>query len=90
MLPRIILVRHLGEYRLELTFTNGVKGELDFEKRIVGRGGVFKRLENIEFFKQVQVDAEAGTLIWPNDVDLDPDVLYAEVTGVPILEAAMA
>ena len=90
MLPRIIQVRHLGEYRLALSFTNGVTGELDFKKRIVGRGGVFKPLENIEFFKQVQVDNEAGTLVWPNDVDLDPDVLYREVTGVSIPEAVAA
>jgi len=26
-------------------------------------------LENAEFFKQVQVDPEAGTIVWPNGVD---------------------
>jgi len=24
----------------------------------------------------VYVDEEAGTIAWPNDVDLDPDTLY--------------
>lgn len=47
MLPRITQVRYLDEYRLALSFTNGVKGELDFKKRIVGRGGVFTPLETV-------------------------------------------
>jgi len=45
MFPRVKQVRRLGEYRLELSFTDGTKGELDFEERVVGRGGVFSPLE---------------------------------------------
>ena len=40
----------------------------------------------MEFFRQVAVDYEAGTLVWPNGVDLCPDVLYAEATGKSIAE----
>jgi hypothetical protein len=40
--------------------------------------------EDIEFFQQVQVDPEAGTIVWPNEVDFCPDVLYSLVTGKPI------
>ena len=84
MFPRITRVRHIQNYRLELTFSNGVQAELDFAKRIIGRGGVFKRLEDIEFFSQAQVDPEIGTIVWPNDVDFDPDVLYSEATNTPL------
>lgn len=84
MFPRVRQVRYLGDYRLELSFTNGVVSELDFEARIVGRGGMFAPLEAIDFFKQVQVDPEAGTIVWPNGVDLCPDVLYSLATGEPI------
>jgi len=69
---------------LELTFTDGTKGELDLKERITSRGGVFVPLRNIDFFKQVEVDLEAGTVVWPNNVDLCPDVLYSLVTGKPI------
>ena len=86
MFPRVKQVRHLGEYRLELSFTDGTTGELDFKTRVVGRGGVFRPLEDVSFFKQVQVDPEAGTIVWPNDVDFCPDVLYSLVTGEPIQE----
>jgi len=84
MFPRVKQVRHLGGYRLELSFTDGATGELDFKERIVGRGSVFQPLEDIGFFRQVRVDSEAGTIVWPNDVDFCPDVLYSLVTGKPI------
>ena len=90
MFPRIAEVRHIEAYRLELTFTNGEKAELDLADRIVGRGGVFAPLEDMDFFKGVKVDPEIGTLVWPNEVDLCPDVLYSEATGKPLPELRMA
>lgn len=86
MFPRVTAVRHLRDYELELSFTDGTVAGLDFRRRILGRGGVFGPLESVEFFKQVTVDREAGTLVWPNGVDLCPDVLYAEATGKSISE----
>ena len=61
MFPRVKDDRHLGEYRVELSFTDGTKGELDLKERVVGRGGVFTPLDDIGFFQQVKVDPEAGT-----------------------------
>ncbi len=84
MFPRITGVLHIKDYTLRLTFADGLVAELDFRSRIVGRGGVFVPLESIEFFKQVRVDKEIGALVWPNDVDFDPDVLYSEASGKPI------
>ena len=84
MFPRVERVRHICDYRLELTFTDGATAELDFRQRVVGRGGVFRQLEDVELFKQVQVDPEAGTIVWPNGVDFCPDVLYSLATGKPI------
>ena len=90
MFPRVKHVRHLGEYRLELSFTDGTKGELDLKARVLGRGGVFSPLADISFFRQVRVDPEAGTIVWPNEVDFCPDVLYSLVTGKPIRAAKVA
>ena len=87
MFPRILEVRHVCDYRLALTFTDGETAELDFKDMIVGRGGVFAALEDVEEFRRVEVDAEAGTLVWPNGVDFCPDVLYSRATGTPIPEA---
>jgi hypothetical protein len=84
MIPRIQNVRYLRDYWLELTFTDGNRAELDFSNRVLGRGGVFKALEDQDFFRQVRVDSEARTLVWPNGVDFCPDVLYSEATGRPL------
>ena len=84
MLPRVTGVRHVQDYRLELRFDDGTTGVVDFKQRIIGRGGMFAALENVEFFKLVRLDSEAGTIAWPNGVDFCPDVLYSLATGQPI------
>lgn len=81
MLPRITHVKYIKDFWLVLTFSDGTEAEVDFRDRIMGRGGVFTELENLQFFSQVSVDPEAKTLVWPNGVDFCPDVLYTEVTG---------
>jgi hypothetical protein len=88
MFPRIVNVRHIQEYCLKLTFADGKQGVMDFHQRVVGRGGVFTPMEDVSFFKQVKVDSEIGTIVWPNEVDFDPDVLYSEATGTPLPEVS--
>ena len=87
MLPRVTSVRHLRDHQLQVEFSDGTVAELDFHQQIAGRGGVFRPLQSVEFFAQVAVDPEAGTLSWPNGVDLCPNVLYSQATGKPIAEA---
>ena len=86
MFPRVSGVRHIKEYELQLSFSDGTIANLDLRSRIVGRAGVFIPLQDTGFFAQVAVDREAGTLVWPNGVDFCPDVLYAEATGKDIEE----
>ena len=82
--PRVVAVRPVGEYRLELTFDDGVAGMVDLEGWLIGTGGLLEQLAACEFFREVSVDQEAGTIQWPNGVDLCPDVLYSQATGIPI------
>jgi hypothetical protein len=74
-------VQVLDGCRVELAFSDGVRGVVDLANRIVGRGGVFGPLENSEFFRQVSVDHELGTIVWPNGADICPDLLHAWATG---------
>ncbi len=69
-------VRVLDGYRVELTFSDGIRGAVDLANRVVGRGGVFGPLEAPEFFRQVFVDHELGTIVWPNGADFCPDLLH--------------
>lgn len=82
-LPNVVSVNQTGPYRLRVRFDDGVEGEIDI-KAAIPFVGVFAPLQDPAFFAQVRVDADAGTLVWPNGADLDPLVLHSRVTGKPI------
>ncbi len=86
MLKDVIDVRVMDDYQLHLRFEDGVQGAVDVAG-IVAFTGVFAPLRSQDYFRRVRVDAELGTICWPNGADLDPDVLYSLVTGEPILLA---
>jgi Protein of unknown function (DUF2442) len=73
----VVGVEVSGEYRLRLTFDDGTVGEIDFAGR--EWRGVFEPLRNPEYFARVMVDADAGTVIWPNGADMAPEPLYEQV-----------
>ena len=83
MLKDIVDVHVLDDYRLHLRFEDNVEGVVDVS-RLVEFSGVFAPLREQDYFAQVRVNPDTGTIAWPNDADLDPDVLYAIVTGKPI------
>jgi hypothetical protein len=86
MLKDVIDVRVMDDYHLHLRFEDGVQGAVDVAD-LVAFTGVFAPLRSHDYFRRVRVDAELGTICWPNGADLDPDVLYSLVTGEPILLA---
>jgi hypothetical protein len=83
MLKDVVKVEYLDDYRLHLRFEDGAEGVIDVSD-LVKFTGVFAPLEDKAYFAQVRVNPDIGTICWPNDADLDPDVLYAAITGEPI------
>ena len=83
MLKDVVEVTAVGGYRLRLRFEDGVEGEVDVAE-LVPFDGVFAELREPATFERVRVDTELGTIVWPGGADLDPDVLYARVSGEPI------
>ena len=83
MLKDIVEIQPLDGYRLRLRFEDGVAGEVDLEKMIQFEG-VFAPLKDRATFVQVRVNPDVGTIVWPNGADLDPLVLYSQLTGAPI------
>ncbi len=59
------------------------RGEVDIAE-LIQFEGIFAPLQDHTEFLRVRVDAELGTICWPNGADLDPDVLYAKITGEAI------
>ena len=86
MFPRVTSVRYLHDYVLELTFSDGSSGRVDWRTRLAkaNPAGVFGPLRDPAYFAQVELWAEAGTIHWPNGADICPDVLYSEATGRPL------
>ena len=72
----IIQARVVKDYTVELVFDDLKKGRVDL-KKFMGRG-VFRDLLKKEKFKQLRVDAELGTICWPNGADIAPETLYRE------------
>ncbi|MDX1622101.1 MAG: DUF2442 domain-containing protein [Nitriliruptorales bacterium] len=73
----VVDVTLLGRYLVELEFENGDNRVIDLEPYL--QGPMFEPIrEDYDLFCQVEVDARAGTIIWPNGADLSPRTLYAE------------
>ncbi|HEX3107859.1 MAG TPA: DUF2442 domain-containing protein [Thermoanaerobaculia bacterium] len=70
----VIEVRYVRDYTLWLRFEDGASGEVDIAPSF--KGPVFEPLRDIEFFKQVRVDSEIGTIVWPNGADVAPETLH--------------
>ena len=85
MLRDVVSVQTLPEHRLRVKFDDGTEGVVDVAQ-LVEFTGVFERLGDPEFFAKASVHPELGTVFWPNNADLDSDVLYAKVAGVPVPE----
>ncbi|NJP10480.1 MAG: DUF2442 domain-containing protein [Leptolyngbyaceae cyanobacterium RU_5_1] len=83
MLKDIVAVKPLAGYQLFLRFEDGIEGVVDISQ-LIPFSGIFAPLQDLDYFAQVQIHPELGTIIWQNGADLDPDVLYSVVTERPI------
>lgn len=80
MLHDVVTAIYRGDYLIELEFDDGQRGVVDFSKYLK-RGGVFERFKDIKFFRSFSVNEELGIVTWGDDVDVAPEILYAEATG---------
>lgn len=79
----VIDVKVVKDYKLLVTFDNRVRKIVDIYPFI--KGPMFKSLYDKSFFKKVLVDPTIGTVTWPNEADIDPDVLYN--SGIKVTRA---
>ena len=74
MLHTVKKVKYLDGYKLQLKFDDGKAKIVDFEERLQNAKNMFLPLKDVNYFKKVKADGT--TLVWPNGLDLCPDVLY--------------
>jgi hypothetical protein len=81
MSRKIKKVQYLEGYSLKLLFDDGKNKIVDLAD-IVRRGqNLIAQLKDIEFFRKVKCDG--FSVIWPNGIDLCPDVLYKMGKDIP-------
>ncbi len=58
-------------------FADGTVRVVDLEDKLSGSvGTVFEPLREVMFYAPATVDAEVGTVVWPNGADLAPEALH--------------
>jgi hypothetical protein len=78
VMRKVLKVKALQGYRLELEFDDGVCGTVDLAN-LAGKG-VFALWRDRRSFEHVGIGS-SGELVWGVKVDLCPDSLYLKVTG---------
>ena len=76
---RITACKAQPNYKLWICFDDGLSGEVDLS-RLVGRG-VFSAWNDVDFFNNVHVDKISETVVWGEDLDLDPYVLRKQLVA---------
>ena len=76
MLVDIIVAKPCPNRTLEIEFEDGTRGTVQLDHIIAIYNGVFAPLLDAEYFGQVSVNPDLGTVTWPNGADVAPEVLY--------------
>ena len=72
MFLEVTQARHLDNYKLLITFNNGVQKTVDLQNEL--NGSFFAPLKQLEYFKQFQI--KYNTIEWENGADYAPEYLY--------------
>jgi len=64
----------IGPYTLRVQFDDQTDQIIDFEPVLAGE--LYRPLRDLSLFKQVRIDPEVHTLVWPNGADFDPAILH--------------
>ncbi len=73
-LYRITAVQVVGDHTLTVTFDDGLSRTIDLGPVLAG--ALYGPLRDPEIFRQVSIDPEVHTIVWPNGADFDPETLH--------------
>jgi len=72
MFLEVSQAKYLKDYRILLTFNNGLSKTVDLKNEL--NGGVYEPLQQLDYFKKFTV--KYNTIEWPNGADYAPEYLY--------------
>jgi hypothetical protein len=76
-IPSVVGVAILRPHVMRLLFDDAVVRDVEYVPG-ESNGSLLTPLADPEYFAQVRVDSEAGTVVWPNGLDLAPEVLHGD------------
>jgi len=71
---RVTAIEQIGSHSLRLTFEDGTVQAIDFSAVLAGE--LYGPLSDPAVFRQVRLDPESHTIVWPNGADFDPAQLH--------------
>jgi len=70
----VTAVEQVGDFVLQLAFADGTSQVIDFAPVLAGE--VYGPLSDPGLFREVRLDPESHTIVWPNGADFDPAQLH--------------
>jgi hypothetical protein len=85
---RVASIEALQGYRLRVRFLDGLEGVVDMSGLVASpNAGVFAALADFEVFNRVFVSL--GAACWPDELDIAPDAIYADIKASDRRECAL-
>ncbi len=78
--PKVIDVKTIEKYKIEVHFNDGFKGVYDLS-HLAGKE-VFKIWDEDDNFSKVFINKESGAVSWPGEIDLDSLNIYCRIKGI--------
>ena len=78
----VTTVKPLAGYRIQVEIADGRKGIFDLKPYL--DHGVFRELRDVNYFNQVGI--LFGAVTWPNEQDIAPETLLAEMQPLELNE----
>lgn len=73
MASRLSRAEYVRDYKICVTFDDGLRGIIDLEGELWGE--VFEPLQDPDLFRRFRVDTELDTIVWPTGADLAPEFI---------------
>jgi hypothetical protein len=76
-IPSVVGVAVIEPHLMRLLFDDGVVRDVRYVPN-ESSVNLIRELDDPEYFAKVCVDADGGTVVWPNGLDLAPEVLHGD------------
>ena len=73
-LHQVVAAKSLDDKHIHVVFENGAAGVFDCSRYMTDK--YWRPLSDPAFFRLVRV--ECGTLVWPGDIDIDPEEIWED------------